>query len=187
MSTVELHQQNVVAAFRDLERADDAVAALLDAGFSDDEVSLLGQPVEEVDTSAPRGPGEPIGGSVGKHIASGAAGGGLAGGVLGALTTAAVVSIPGIGMVAGTGALLGFLGGAGAGGTVGAIIEGESAMRSDHSWNQAFAAIKEGAIVVGVHGDDPDRVAEAAAILEKLGPMDLRRVNSRGDTIAPND
>jgi hypothetical protein len=184
VSTATLAQQNLVAAFRDLEHAEEGLAALHAAGFSDDELSLLGQPIEEVDFDE-RGPGEPIGGQVGKHIATGGVVGGAAGGVLGALTTAAVVSIPGIGMVAATGALLGALGGGGAGATVGAILEGESAMRSDHSWTQAFDAIKEGAIVVGVHGDDPDRMARATQVLETVTPMDLRRINSRGETVDP--
>ncbi len=185
MSTVELEQQNVIASFRDLELAEDAITALHEAGFRDDELSLLGRRPDDIDPDAERGPGEPIGGSVGKHIASGAATGTLAGGVLGALATAAVVSIPGVGLVAGTGALLGFLGGAGAGGTVGAIVEGESALRSDHSWNQAFDAIKEGAIVIGVHVGEAERAAEATRVLEGLDPMELRRVNSRGETITP--
>ena len=51
--------------------------------------------------------------------------------------------------------LLGFLGGAGAGATVGSIVEGESALRTSHSWSQALDAVKEGAIVLGVHGTDP--------------------------------
>lgn len=186
MSTVTLSEHNVVAAFRDLELAEDALAALRDAGFEDDEISLLGRPVEEVQQEAEEGtgPGEPVGGNVFKQTFVGGAAGGLAGGVIGALATAAVATIPGVGLVAGTGALLGFLGGAGGGATVGSILEGESALRTNHSWSQALDAIKEGAIIVGVHGSEGDRIAEAHRILSANDPMDLRRVDSRGETVA---
>ncbi|MBW3658486.1 MAG: hypothetical protein KY457_07595 [Actinobacteria bacterium] len=186
MSTVTLSEHNVVAAFRDLELAEDALAALREAGFDDDEISLLGRPVEEVESEIDegRGPGEPIGGNVIAQTFAGGAGGGLAGGVLGALATAAVAAVPGVGLVAGTGALLGFLGGAGAGATVGSILEGESALRTNHSWAQALDAVKEGAIIVGVHGTDRARVDEAAGIISGHQPMDLRQVDSRGETVA---
>lgn len=183
MSTVSLSSYNVVAAYRDLELADDAVSALLEAGVPEDRISLLGQPIEEVDRDAEKGPGEPIGGDVGKHIATGGATGSLAGGVLGALGTAAVAAIPGVGLVAGTGALIGAVAGAGAGGTVGAIIEGESAMRSDHSWNNAFDAIKDGAVVVGVHADDRDELDPAIEVLEKSDPMEIHRLNDKGEQV----
>lgn len=185
MSTVTLSQHNVVAAYRDLELAEDTLTALRDASFEDDEISLLGRPVDEVEeeTGDGTGPGEPVGGDVFKQTFAGGAAGGLAGGALGALATAAVASIPGVGLVAGTGALLGFLGGAGGGATVGAIVEGESALRTNHSWAQALDAIKEGAIVVGVHGEDGDRIAEAHRILASRTPMDVRRVDSRGETV----
>lgn len=183
MSTPTLADRNVVAAFRDLEHAEEAVEALHEAGFDDDRLSLLGRPVAEVEEATEPGPGEPVGGDVFKHVASGGAAGAVAGGVLGALATAAVAMVPGVGLVAGTGALLGAVGGAGAGATVGSIVEGESALRTGHSWHQVFDAIKEGAIVLGVHDDDPRRVDEAQAILERLAPMDLQRVNSRGETV----
>lgn len=185
MSRIELEQHNVVAAFRDLELAQQAIAALEEAGFGDDELSLLGRPVEEVSREDERGPGEPVGGSVIKQVFTGGAAGGLAGGIVGALATAAVVTLPGIGMVAGTGALIGFITGAGAGSTVGSIVEGESALRSDHSWLQAFEAIQEGAVMLGVHGGDGDRIAEAEQILAAQQPMDLRRLNEQGETVTP--
>ena len=185
MSTVRLSEHNVVAAFRDLEVAEEALAGLLDAGFGEDEVSLLGRPVEEVESKVEQGrsPGEPIGGNVLRQTVVGGAAGGLAGGVVGALATAAVAAVPGVGLVAGTGALLGFLSGAGAGSTVGALVEGEAALRSNHSWSQALDAIKEGAIVLGVHGSDAERVAAAEQRLADHQPMELRRVDSHGETV----
>lgn len=183
MSRTTLADHNVIAAFRDLERAEEAREALHQVGFEDAELSILGRPVEEVEETTQAGPGEPIGGSVAKHVVTGGAVGAVGGGVLGALATAAVVSLPGIGMVAGTGALLGAIGGAGAGSTVGSIVEGESALRTGHSWKQALDAIKEGAVILGVHGEDAERVADAERVLATVTPMDLRRVNARGETV----
>lgn len=188
MSTVNLDEHNLVAAFRDLETAEAALTDLREAGFTDDELSLLGRPVEEVEREVEdgRGPGEPVGGNVIKQTFAGGAAGGAAGGVLGALGAAAIAAIPGVGLVAGTGALIGAISGAFAGSTVGSLIEGEAALRTNHSWAQALDAIKEGAVIMGVHGTDDERIGEARRLLQGHEPMDLRLVNSRGETVDPD-
>jgi hypothetical protein len=187
VSTVTLSQRNVVAAFRDLELADAALRDLREAGFRDDELSLLGRPIEEVqeDLEEGTGPGEPIGGDIIKHTFAGGAAGGAAGGVVGALGAAAVAAIPGVGLVAGTGALIGFVSGAFAGSTVGSIVEGEAALRTSHSWRQALDAIQEGAVILGIHGSGHDRIREAFELLQGHDPMDLRIVDERGETLDP--
>lgn len=185
MSTVTLSPRNVVASFRDLELADAALSELREAGFSDDDLSLLGRPVEEVEQELDEhtGPGEPVGGSVIAQTFVGGAAGGAAGGVLGALGAAAVAAIPGVGLVAGTGALIGFVSGAFAGSTVGSIVEGEAALRTNHSWRQALDAIQEGAVVLAVHDSDDERISEAYRLLEAHDPMDLRIVDQRGEPL----
>ena len=181
MARAELATHNVVAAFRDLEVASDAIESLRRVGVPEDDLSILGRPVDDVDVREEDTTGEPIGRGVGTHIAAGGGTGALAGGALGALAGAASTLIPGVGMVAGVGALLGALGGGGAGGTVGAIVEGESALRTDHSWHETFEAIKnQGAVVVGVHSDDPDLIDRALETIEALAPMEVHRVNARG-------
>lgn len=183
--SVTLARYNVVAAFRDMEIATDAIGALREAGFANDELSLLGRAPDEVVAHSETETGEPLGGSIAKEIAAGGLAGTALGAALGALGGLALAAIPGVGLVAGAGALYGALGGGGAGGTVGAILEGESALRTDHSWSQTFDAIKEGAIVVGVHADERQRVIEAATVLEGLTPMSMHRINDRGNSVDP--
>lgn len=182
MSTATLATHNVTAAFRDLELASTAVERLREAGIPEDAISVLGQHVEE-GLQAGREDGEPLGGEVGRHVATGGASGTVVGGALGALGAAAVAAIPGVGLVAGTGALIGAIAGGGLGGTVGAIVEGESALRSSAGWQQTFQAIEEGAIVVGVHSDDREVVDQAQEALEAESPMHVQRVDDRGHEV----
>lgn len=179
---------NCIAAFRDLEQAEEALISLHEEGFGNEQLSILGQPVEQVDLAdEEHETGEPIGGEVGKEILTGAVTGGALGGVATALGTAAVATIPGVGLVAGTGALIGLASGAGAGSTVGAILGGEAGMRTDHSWKQAIEAIREGAVVLGVHDDEEGTVQRACEVLEAEDPMTLHRVNDRGHEVTIDD
>lgn len=184
MATTKLCTYNVVAAFRDLEYATDALGVLREAGVDEECLSLLGRPVEEIEPHSEQATGEPIGDGVARHVAAGAAKGGLVGGALGAAGAAIVATIPGVGLVAGTGALIGAIAGGGAGSTVGSILEGQSAMATDHGWQQAIEAVKEGAVVVGVHSEDPEVVDHAEERLQALQPMSLHRVDDRGHDVA---
>jgi hypothetical protein len=182
VSSASLSTHNVTAAFRDLERASEAVERLRAEGVPEDAISVLGRSVDEgLDDGA--APDEPVGRGVGRHVAAGSATGTAVGGTLGALGAVAVATIPGVGLVAGTGALIGAIAGGGLGGTVGAIVEGESALRSSAGWQNTFQAIEDGAVVVGVHSDDAEVVAEAETLLDGLTPMHLQRVDDRGHEV----
>lgn len=184
---IDLAQHNVIASFRDLELATDAIGRLREEGFEDGELSILGQAPEEVETAPEHETGEPLGGQIAKQTAAGSAVGGGVGAVLGAAGGLLVAAIPGVGLVAGVGALIGAVAGAGAGSTVGAIVEGESALRTDASWHQTFEGVKEGAVIVGVHTDDPERIRRAGEIMEELDPMGVRRVNDQGQEVSVED
>lgn len=189
MTRADLAKHNVVAAFRDMELASDAIGRLREEGFADADLSILGRKPDEIDVVPEDEVGEPLAGGDGvlKHVFAGGAAGGGIGAVLGAAGGAAVAAIPGVGLAVGVGALLGALGAGGAGATVGSILEGESALRSDASWKQTFDAMKEGAVVVGVHTDESDRASEAERVLRPLDPMQLVRVNDRGEEITNED
>lgn len=189
--TTDLSKHNVVAAYRDLEIATDAIGALREAGFRDEEMSIFGRSVEDVDVHSEYESGEPLGGDVAKHVVVGGAGGGAIGAVLGAAGTAAVAAIPGVGLVVGTGALIGAISGAFAGSTVGSLLEGEAAVRTESGWKQAFQSmrshIEDGAIVVGVHVDDGERADEAERVMSTASPQTLERVNDRGHAVDTTD
>lgn len=178
---MELAERNVLAAFRDMEAAQQAIDDLANCGFTEDEVSLLGQPLTEVRTEPEAGeePGVKDG-NVPSNTFAGVTVGSLGGGALGLAGTALVAAIPGVG-IAGLGLLAGAVAGAGLGGTVGGIVEGEAAMRSDHSWGQAVEAVKAGSIVVGVHA--VDRVEEAVETLASHVPQHLHVTDARGSVL----
>lgn len=179
---MDLADRNVLAAFRDMEAAQQAIRDLDDAGFRDDEVSLLGQALTEVDTGPEPGEEQSVKeGNVASNTFAGVSIGSLGGGALGLAGTALVAAIPGVG-IAGLGLLAGAVAGAGLGGTVGGLVEGEAALRSDHSWGQAVETVKAGAIVVGVH--DEDRVDEAVDLLRSHVPQQLHVTDSRGTVLA---
>lgn len=177
----ELREHNVIAVYRDLETTREALQDLEQHGVTEDHLSILGQPLDQVDLDT--GGQEPVGGKVGKSILGGTVAGGLAGGLLGALGTVAVVAIPGVQLAAGAGALIGFLAGGGAGSTVGAIIGGEAGLRSDASWSQILDAVKTGGVVLGVHDDDPELVERVAGRLRAHNPQAIYRVNSVGQVV----
>lgn len=179
---VELADRNLLAAFRDRERAQQAIEVLGAKGFRDEDVSLLGQPLDEIGDTEP----DPTTdqdvrtGNVPANTFAGITIGSLAGGALGLAGTALVAAIPGVN-IAGIGLLAGAIGSAGLGGTVGGLVEGEAALRTDHSWGQAVEAAKAGAIVVGVH--DPARVDEAAEALAPLVPQTMHVTDGRGTVL----
>lgn len=181
----EMADHNVVAAYRDLELATDAVDDLREAEFGDDQLSVLGEAPEDLDVNIEHESGEPLDGDVFEHIAVGGGAGGALGALLGGGATAAVAALPGVGMVVGTGVLLGAVAGAFAGSTVGSIVEGEAALRSQAGWRQTFESVRtaltEGGVVVGVHVDEPDEAERARELLADTAPISLHRLNRHGE------
>lgn len=179
-----LQGDSVLAAYRDLERASHAVDLLQERGFGDEQLSVLGESPDEVDLNRERESQEPLDGDVVEQAAAGGAAGSAVGALLGAGGTAAVVSMPGVGMAAGTGALVGAVAGAVGGGTVGSIAVGEAAVRTQQGWRQTFrslgALLSGGGVVVGVHAEDPGERTRAHDLLASTAPADLRRLDQEG-------
>lgn len=181
----DMARHNVVAAYRDLELATDAVDVLRDGGFPDERLSVLGEAPDDVDVNREHESGEPLDSDVFEHVAVGGGTGGAVGAILGGGVTAAVAALPGVGLVVGTGALLGAVAGAFAGSTVGSIVEGEAALRSQAGWRQTFeslrAALTDGGVVVGVHVDDRGDAERAHELLADTDPISLHRLNRQGE------
>lgn len=186
MRDVSFTEYNAVGELRDLEHAREALEALQRAGIDDEQISLFGRPVQMVDlTHDEAGTHQPVGGHVGWEIAAGATTGAVVGGVSTALVAAAVAALAsGVGLAATAAAGLGLVAGGGAGGTVGAILGGEAGLRTNGSWQQAIATIRQGAILLAVHASEPAPIETATRALEAVEPMGLRRVNTRGQPVA---
>lgn len=178
MATTRLRDHNIVASFRDLELADEAIRALADAGATVDDVSVLGRTLDELELRDEEVTGEPIGGNVLTQSMTGGAVGGLAGGVVGLVGGVAAFAIPGVGAIVGSGLLWSVIAGVGAGSTAGAFAEGVQALSSTSEWDQTLQAIKDGAIVVGVHVDDEDEARRFEKVLTGLQPMWMHRLGA---------
>jgi uncharacterized protein (TIGR02271 family) len=168
-STTE--RQSVVGVFHDRAQAEEAVEALHEAGFRDDQIGFAAR-----DSEAPAGSqtiGE--GTEAGEGAAKGLVGGGIIGGVLGALATGL---IPGIGPVIAGGLLAGILGGAAvgaaAGGLFGALV-GSFGVPEEEAryYDEEF---RSGRTIVTVNAQG--RRAEAESILREYGAYDA---TTRGD------
>lgn len=139
----------VFALFKTHEAAEQGVRALLDAGFSADQMGLVG-------------PGDEEPHPYGKSIVGGVVGGTVAGGVAGGVLTAVAVGlVPGIGPVLAAGTLLPILAGttttAATGGVAGALIALAGSTDEALYYEQQ---VESGNWLVSVSTDDRARAVE---------------------------
>jgi hypothetical protein len=177
---------NVIATFRDVGQAREAVSALRNQHYEEEHISLLSRSDEKhVSQEVSREEAEELPGEVAGRSAKSAAAGGAAGGVAGLIAGAAAFAIPGIGPAVGAGiwAAAGIAGGATAGATAGGVAGGISKM-----WEERYQdAVSEGSILIGVHHDDARFVQQAAGLLQRQGPDRLDFFDSDGHPIGGDD
>ena len=173
-----LAEHNVVATFADMETAREAVQDLGQAGVDAENMSLLGQAIDE----ARQDPDTRLRdleatGDIAKRTGTGIA----AGGALGALAGAAAFAIPGVGPVVGMGMLAAAAAGSIGGGAVGGMVGGVSGLSLEDDWDLTFQeSIRAGRVLVAIHAEDKDDVEKAAKVLEKAGAEQLEWVDSEG-------
>ena len=136
--------------------ADEILTHLRNLGFSASEVSIL---LKDKDTRNI---------SVKEDAVRGARKGGIAGGVLGALAGVTALSIPAVGPLLVAGPWLAALGGAAVGGVVGGLAGGSGALTHigvpEHATARLEERIHDGAILIGVHSNDPVRLDRALRV-----------------------
>jgi hypothetical protein len=141
--------------------ADEILTHLRNLGFSASEVSIL---LKDKDTRNI---------SVREDALRGARKGGIAGGVLGALAGVTALSIPAIGPLLVAGPWLAALGGAAVGGVVGGLAGGSGALTHigvpEHATARLEERIHAGAILIGVHSNDPVRLDRALRVFKSSG------------------
>jgi hypothetical protein len=180
-----LAEHNVVATFPDMESARSAVDALSSAGIEAEDLSLLGQAVEEArnDTDTRLRDFEATG-EIAKRAGTGIA----AGSTLGALAGAAAFAIPGVGPVVGGGILAAVLGGSIAGGSVGGMVGGVAGLSLEDDWDLTFQeSIRNGRVLVAVHAADRDDVDKAAKVLEGKHPDQIDWLDAEGKRVDGQD
>ncbi|MFB3816809.1 MAG: quinol:electron acceptor oxidoreductase subunit ActD [Candidatus Methylomirabilales bacterium] len=150
----------------DLERG---VQALRDAGFSNNDISVLFSEgsqtrefAHEKGTKAPEG------------TAAGAASGAVIGGTLGWLAGIGSLAIPGVGPFIAAGPIMAAFAGVGVGGTVGGLTGALVGLGiPEYEAKRYEGRVKEGGILLSVHcstSDEEDRVED---ILERTGAHDI--------------
>ncbi|HLI25725.1 MAG TPA: general stress protein [Chloroflexota bacterium] len=162
-------QRNVVVGvFRDSERAREAIAALKDAGFRGDDISILMPNTADAEAMA-----EDMGTSAGTGAATGAVAGGILGGLGGWLVGIGALAIPGVGPFIAAGALATALTGAAIGAGVGAIAGALIGLgipeEEAHYYEEE---VRGGRTLVAVRADG--RYDEAQRVLRHYGAYDIQ-------------
>ena len=165
----------VVGVFHDRERAHDAIRALRDAGFDDNQIGFVmrqaagSEPSSGMNTNAES--------HVEPSASTGAVTGGLVGGILGALATGL---IPGIGPVIAGGLLAGVLGGAVVGATAGGFLGSLTSMGvPEHEAKYYEDEFNAGRGIVTVKAGN--RYDDAEAILREYDAYNIHTQNNQSD------
>lgn len=156
----------VIGVFRDVKTAEEAVRALRNKGFKDNEISI----VAKDDQNKTRKRDMEVGGEMGTDtISDGTAWGGALGGVAGLLAGVGALAIPGIGPIVAAGPLAGVLSGAVTGGVAGGLIDLGIQEERGRQYEQE---LKKGGILAVIETSE-DKVNDASSILRQNGAKDV--------------
>ena len=159
----------VFGLYPSVDRAEQAVDALLVASFSNSDVSVLMADSQsskdfahEKQTKAPEG------------TATGVAAGGTIGGTLGLLAGIGALAIPGVGPFIAAGPIMGALAGLGVGGAVGGLVGALVGMGiPEYEAKRYEGRVKDGGVLLSVHCDTSDQITRAKDILKRTGADDI--------------
>lgn len=161
----------VIGVFRDIHTAEDAVKALRNKGFRDNEISILAKDSQGQGQgqgmSRDMETGSDFGGT--DSIADGTTWGGALGGVAGLLAGVGALAIPGIGPIVAAGPLAGVLSGAVTGGVAGGLIDLGIPEERGRQYEQD---LKQGGILAVIETSE-DKVNDASSILRQNGAKDV--------------
>lgn len=173
-----LADYNVVATFPDMDAARKALDALGRAGIEAEDISVLGQAVDEARSDPDtRLRDLDATGDLAQKAAKTASIGSILGGIAGA----AAFVIPGIGPVLGAGIWAAAGGGAIAGGVVGGMMGAIDATQLGPEWEVTYGnPLREGKVLVAVHARDDEEAQKAAELLEKHGADRVDHLDESG-------
>ena len=163
--------------------AETAVDRLLEAGFRNEDISVLLQDntgtkdfAHEKDTKAPEG------------TTTGVITGGAIGGTLGLLAGIGALAIPGLGPFIAAGPIMGTLAGLGSGGAIGGVIGALIGMGiPEYEAKRYEGRVKEGGILVSVHCDSSEWVGRAKDLLKHTGAEDVSSAGEASADYAESD
>jgi hypothetical protein len=159
-------------------QAQQIVAGLRAAGFSDNDISVLFPDksgtrdfAHEHHTKLPEG------------AAAGAPVGGVVGGVLGWLAGTGTLAIPGVGPLIAAGPILAMLTGVAGGGVVGGIVGALAGLGVPELEAKRYEGkIRDGNILISVHTESSDERSRVKDIFQQAGADDI---SSTGEASAP--
>jgi hypothetical protein len=151
------------------EHAERAVDSLLQAGFSNSDISVLLPDTRSTkefahtkETKAPEG------------ATTGVTAGGAIGGTLGVLAGVGALAIPGLGPFIAAGPIMAGLAGLGVGGAVGGLVGALIGMGiPEYEAKRYEGRVQKGGILLSVHCSTSDEVTRAKHILEGTGAEDV--------------
>ncbi len=150
----------IVGVFESRERAREAIEALQEEGFSEEDLSIVARQDQGQD-----------GGDMTEDITQGAAWGGGLGALGGILAGAGAIAIPGIGPILAAGPLAAGLTGAVAGGIAGGLID----LGIPEEAGQQFEEdVKQGRLLAIVETDDDEQVGRVQSLLEEYGADEVQ-------------
>ena len=160
---------SVFGIYANRSAAELAVDQLNQAGFTNDDISVLlsdtkssEQFAHEKSTKAPEG------------ATAGVTAGGAIGGTLGLLAGIGMLAIPGVGPLIAAGPIMAALAGLGVGGAVGGVIGALVGMGiPEYEAKRYEGRIKDGGILLSVHCDTSDKVSRAKDLLKETGAEDI--------------
>jgi len=159
----------VFGIYPTVTQAESAVDALVRAGFSNNDISVLmpdnqstKEFAHEKNTKAPEG------------TTTGVAAGGTIGGTLGLLAGLGALAIPGVGPFIAAGPIMGALAGIGVGGAVGGLVGALVGMGiPEYEAKRYEGRVKNGGVLLSVHCDTSEEIARAKDVLKRSGPADI--------------
>jgi len=155
----------VIGSFSSADDAEQAIGALKDDGFDEQEISLVA-----LDSESEFGQDDGRGVlSMGQDLASGTTTGGALGGIAGLLAGVGALAIPGIGPIIAAGPIAAGLSGAVVGGIAGGLLDlGVPEDRGQYYEDR----VREGDVLVALNADDQE-VDRAAQIMRDYGADDV--------------
>src|SRR5262245_61858126 len=159
----------VFGIYRTREQAENAVDALMQAGYRAEDISvLLPENMGTKDFAHEKGTKAPEGAT------TGAGTGAVIGGTLGLLAGIGALAIPGLGPFIAAGPIMATLAGVGAGGAAGGLIGGLVGLGiPEYEAKRYEGLVKSGHILLSVHCDNSDWVGKAKDILERTGAENI--------------
>ncbi len=171
----------VFGIYPGVAQAEMAVDSLVQAGFSNNDISVLAPDhqgtkdfAHEKHTKAPEG------------ATTGAATGGVLGGTLGLLAGIGALAIPGLGPFIAAGPIMGALAGLGVGGAVGGLVGALVGMGvPEYEAKRYEGRVKNGGVLLSAHCSTGDEITIAKKILGQTGAEDISSAGEQSsDTFA---